>query len=570
MKKTVLIIIAMWYLLSANTTFAFTHADTLRGSNGRGRSWWDVQKYGLFVTFDTAKQAIQGWTKIEFSVVGQPIDSMQIDLQDPMVIDSVFFDELYVDSTRETKNTDPIWLTEYIHTKRTKLKVTKDGNVWWAVANFQELLQSTKPNLKERYVWVCYHGTPRNAVNPPWDGGFSWRKDSTGKPWIAVSCQGLGASAWWPCKDAQWDEPDSGMDIVYTVPKGLTAVGNGEFKKTWETDTTISWQWKVNSPINNYDVSFYIGDYVHLDTTFDGEKGSLDVDFWVLRQNEQRARKQFAVVPKMLECFEYWMGPYPFYEDGYKLVDAPYLGMEHQSAVAYGNGYQMGYLGYDRTGTGIGMNFDYIIVHESGHEWFGNNVTAKDMADNWVHEGITTYSESLFEECLTNKEKGQAYCRGEWRNIRNDKPIIGPYGVNEEGSGDMYDKGAAIMYMIRQLTNDDEKFRQMLRGLGKEFYHQTVTTQQVETYIATHTGLELKAFFDQYLRTADIPVLEYSIKHKQLRYRFSNVVPGFTLPITARAGKNIVTLQPTTEWQTMKWTKGYNIKFSKDFLIEVK
>ena len=545
----------MWYLLSANTTFAFTHADTLRGSNGRGRSWWDVQKYSLEVSFDTATQMIRGANRIFASIISEPIDSMQIDLQEPMVIDSATYSLI-----GEEKS----------------LEVVREGNVWWLKGPFHTL-----HNNKTMFVSVFYHGSPRKAVNPPWDGGFSWKTDSTGKPWVAVSCQGLGASVWWPCKDAQWDEPDSGMNIYFEVPRGLIAVSNGKLIRQLGAQIThlgmdgsgrVSqyWQWKVANPINNYDVSFYIGDYVHWNDTIMGEKGKLDIHYWVLRQNEQRARKQFAVVPQMLKCFEYWMGPYPFYEDGYKLVDAPYLGMEHQSAVAYGNGYQMGYLGYDRTGTGIGMNFDYIIIHESGHEWFGNNVTAKDMADNWIHEGITTYSESLFEECLTSKEKGQAYCRGEWRNIRYDKPIIGPYGVNEEGSGDMYDKGAAIMHMIRQLTNDDEKFRQMLRGLGKEFYHQTVTTQQVEAYIAAHTGLDLKAFFDQYLRTADIPVLEYSIKHKQLRYRFSNVVPGFTLPITAKAGKHTEALQPTTEWQTMKWTKGYNIKFSKDFLIDTK
>jgi aminopeptidase N len=577
MKKTVLIIIAMWYLLSANTTFAFTHADTLRGSNGRSRSWWDVQKYDLKLHV-RVDGAVEGFVMMVFRVTGVPTDSMQIDLQDSMW--------LYGVEGRIMKNgwSDYENVGKYVGNDNGDFSVrsndlVREKDVYWLKHSFSKEFVSGD--------LVCigfgFRGKPRKAVNPPWDGGISVKADSSGKPWLAVSCQGLGASAWWPCKDAQWDEPDSGMTISICPPEGLAAVSNGRLVKV-DTESMIAhgtdgvcrrsnwvvWQWQVKNPINNYDVSFYIGDYVHWSDTIMGEKGKLDLDYWVLRENEQQARKQFAVTKQMLHCFEYWMGPYPFYEDGYKLVDAPYLGMEHQSAVAYGNGYQMGYLGYDRTGTGIGMNFDYIIIHESGHEWFGNNVTANDMADNWVHEGITTYSESLFEECLTGKEKGQAYCRGEWRNIRNDKPIIGPYGVNEEGSGDMYDKGAAIMYMIRQLTNDDEKFRQMLRGLGKEFYHQTVTTQQVETYIAAHTGLDLKAFFDQYLRTADIPVLEYSIKHKQLRYRFSNVVPGFTLPITAKAGKNTVTLQPTTEWQTMKWGKGYNIKFSKDFLIEVK
>ena len=272
----------------------------------------------------------------------------------------------------------------------------------------------------------------------------------------------------------------------------------------------------------------------------------------------------------MIHCFEYWLGPYPFYEDGYKLVEAPYLGMEHQSAVAYGNGYKMGYLGFDRTMTGIGMNFDYIIVHESAHEWYGNSITAKDIADMWVQEGITTYSESLYAECLLGKEKGQKYCRGEWVNVMNLKPIIGKYGINNEGSPDMYDKGAAIMHMIRIMTNDDDKFRNMLRGLSREYYHQTVTTQQVEDYIATNTGLNLAAFFDQYLRTTDIPQLEYYIKDNEFNYKFNNVVKDFTLPLEISANGYTAKIKPTAEWQHIKWKGGYGVEFSKDFLFHIK
>jgi aminopeptidase N len=298
-----------------------------------------------------------------------------------------------------------------------------------------------------------------------------------------------------------------------------------------------------------------------------GEKGRLDLDFWALRYNEARARKQFAMVKDMLHCFEYWMGPYPFYEDGYKLVEAPYLGMEHQSAVAYGNKYQMGYLGRDRSGTGIGMLFDFIIVHESGHEWFGNNVTARDIADMWIHEGITTYAESLYAEWLFGKEKGLEYDLGAWSHIRNDKPIIGDYGVNNEGSGDMYNKGAAIMHMIRMMTNDDEKFRQMLRGLGKEFYHQTVTTGQVEDYISLHTGLELKAFFNQYLRTTNIPHLEYEIKNNRFYYRFTNIVNGFSMPVKIFLGGKWYIYSPTAEWQSDTWPGG-DVLVSQDYLLE--
>lgn len=541
----------VWYLLSANTTFAYTHADTLRGSNGRGREWWDVTRYDLQVAFDTGNKSISGINQIAFNVINPPHDSMQIDLQEPMELDSVIL------LASDTNDHDE------------KLPVSREGNVWWVKHPFHELKVGSS-----RMLSLYYHGSPRIAVRPPWDGGFSWLHDSTGKLWVSVSCQGLGASVWWPCKDAQWDEPDKGMAMRFFVP-GYLAISNG---RDIDPDTSITHAvstistWEVKNPINTYDVTFYIGDYVHWHDTLMGEKGVLDLDFYALRYNEEKAKKQFAVVKQMLHCYEYWLGPYPFYEDGYKLVEAPYLGMEHQSAIAYGNGYKMGYEGFDRTMTGWGMNFDYIIIHESGHEWFGNSITAKDMADNWIHEGITTYVESLFTECLMGKNKGQQYCRGEWHDIENDKPIIGPYGVNEEGSNDMYDKGAAIMYMIRVMTNDDEKFRLMLRGLSKDFYHQTVTTKQVEDYISEHTGLSLKPFFDQYLRTTKIPQLEYSIKDNQLNYKFNNIVPGFTLPITVTAGETTATIKPTSEWQHIKWMAAFNTtaKFSNDFLIKVK
>ena len=540
----------MWYLLSANTTFAYTHADTLRGSNGRGRDWWKVKYYNLTVEFDTAAKTISGQNTISLLITKKPVDSMQIDLQEPMIIDSVIY-VIYSDDTAV----------------RMPISFKQQGNVWWLTYNFSEW---TKGSSKDLLVY--YHGKPRTAINAPWDGGFTWTKDTSGNAWIAVSCQGLGASVWWPCKDAQWDEPNNGMSIALTVPKGLKAVSNGKLLLVSDNgDDTKTYSWGVKNPINNYDVTFYIGDYVHWQDTLMGEKGQLDLDFWVLSYNLERAKKQFEVVKTMLHCFEYWMGPYPFYEDGYKLVDAPYLGMEHQGAIAYGNKYKMGYLGFDRTFTGIGMDFDYIIVHESGHEWFGNNVTAKDIADNWIHEGITTFSESLFVECTEGKEKGQKYCRGEWHNIQNDKPIIGNYGVNNEGAEDMYDKGAAIMYMVRMLTNDDEKFRTMLRGLGKDNYHQTVTTQQIEGQISWHTGLNLTAFFEQYLRTTKIPQLEYTIKNEELNYKFNNTVTGFTLPISVTADDGTTaTLKPTADWQHIKWIAKGDVKFSKDFLIKIK
>ncbi|MES2701576.1 MAG: M1 family metallopeptidase [Bacteroidota bacterium] len=559
----------VWYLLSANTTLAYTHADTLRGSNGRGRAWWDVQLYDLHVAIDTSTETIRGTNEITLKVTGQPADSMQIDLQGQLVLQSAdVFDEINTlgdkPSPLPAKLTSDPAVMKGLQERR--LEIVKEGNVWWLKGNFHKW----KPGSIHK-IRLQYDGTPRVAVNAPWDGGFTWSHDSLGRAWISVSCQGLGASAWWPCKDAQWDEPDSGAAISLTVPARMKAVSNGRLvavDTTWKDVAT--WQWRVENPINNYDISFYLGDYVHWHDTLMGEKGKLDLDYWVLSYNETRAKKHFAHVKEMVHCFEYWLGPYPFYEDGYKLVESPYLGMEHQSAVAYGNGYKMGYLGHDRTGTGIGLTFDYITVHESAHEWFGNNITAKDIADMWVQEGITTYSESLYAECIHGKEKGQKYCRGEWMNVQNDKPIIGRYGINEEGSGDMYDKGAAIMHMIRTMTGNDEKFRAMLRGLGRDFYHSTVTTQEVENYIAQKTSLELGAFFNQYLRTTNIPELEYYIKENELFYKFNNTVPGFSLPLTLSGSGQTAIVKPAAEWQHIKWTGGYNVSVAKDYLVVVK
>ncbi len=549
-KKIISGLFIVWYLLPANTILAYTHADTLRGSNGRGRAWWNVLHYDLQLSIDTVNRSIAGTNMILFSVTSAPTDSMQIDLQEPLVLDSVIL---------QGSPDNP---------KEQTLPIIREGNVWWVTHSFSKLKTG---NIYSVMAW--YHGKPREAVRPPWDGGFSWTHDSNGKLWLAVSCQGLGASVWWPCKDAQWDEPDSGMVTRFFIP-GYFAIGNG---KSLNVDSSavpgkrpsIS-GWEVKNPINAYDVTFYIGDYVHWHDTLMGEKGKLDLDYWVLRYNEERARKQFAVVKEMIHCYEYWLGPYPFYEDGYKLVEAPYLGMEHQSAIAYGNGYRMGYMGGDRSMTGIGKLFDYIIIHESAHEWFGNNITAKDMADNWIQEGITTYTESLFAECMLGKDKGQKYCRGAWYNIQNDRPVVARYGVNEEGSGDIYEKGSAIMHMIRVLTNDDERFRLMLRGLTQQFYHKTTTTKEVEDYIAKQTGQDLSAFFDQYLRTVNVPDFEYAIKDNELSYRFTNVVKNFSLPLTITSGEISANIKATTEWQKIKWKGGYNIKFSKDFLIDVK
>jgi aminopeptidase N len=412
---------------------------------------------------------------------------------------------------------------------------------------------------------ISFSGKPREAINPPWDGGWIWKKDRRGNPWMTVACQILGASVWYPCKDHQSDEPDS-ASLSIIVPESLVGVGNGRLRSKVKTQNKTTYTWAVVNPINNYNIIPSIGKYVNWNDTYEGEKGKLDLSYWVLQENEEKARKQFQQVRPMLKCFEHWFGSYPFYEDGYKLVESPHLGMEHQSGIAYGNKYQNGYLGKDLSGTGWGKKWDFIIIHESGHEWFANNITTQDVADMWVHEGFTNYSETLFTECEYGKEAGTEYCLGLRKNIQNDIPLIGYYGVNKEGSGDMYYKGANLVHTIRQIINDDDKFRNILRGLNKDFYHQTITSAQVEEYISQHSGTDLSKVFDQYLRTTQIPVFEFKYNNNKLSYRWGNCVEGFNMPIKIITDKD-VWLHPTTDWKETD-VKGGIFKLDPNFYVD--
>ncbi len=456
-----------------------TRADTLRGTVGPERAWWDVTFYDLDVHVDPAAQAIRGSVGITFRTL-TPQRTMQIDLQEPLQADAVTLGGQ-------------------------ALPVRRDGNALFVT------LPDAPAAGSLNTVRIQYHGVPRVAERAPWDGGFVWTQDSLGRPVVATAVQGLGASAWWPTKDTQADEPDS-QRVAITVPAGLTNVSNGRLRETRDNgDGTTTFVWAVVNPINNYDVAANIAHYAHFSDTVAGELGPLTLDFYPLDYNEARARHQFQQAAPMLACFEHWFGPFPWYEDGYKLVETPHLGMEHQSAVAYGNHYGNGYLGRDLSHTGTGLLWDFIIVHESGHEWWGNSITSKDIADMWVHESFTNYSENLFVECQQGKEAGAAYVIGTRANIRNDAPIVGPFGVNREGSGDMYYKGGNMLHTIRQLVNDDEAWRMTLRGLQARFRHQTVTGQQIRDAMAETTGLDLAPVFHQYLDTTLVPSLEVTL-----------------------------------------------------------
>ncbi len=517
----------------------FTQQDSLRGSITPERSWWDLNYYHLDIKVDPDHKYISGSNTIRYKVLEEE-QSLQIDLQPPLKID----------------------------------RVTQDGETLTVVDNGNaHFVTLSKPQKKGDFnaVVVTYSGHPKEAVRAPWDGGFSWKKDNNGKHFVATSCQGLGASVWWPNKDHMYDEVDS-MAISVTVPKGLMDVSNGRLRKIEEQTDTKTYHWFVANPINNYGVNVNIGDYVHFGETYQGEQGPLTMDYYVLRDNLEKAREQFKQTPMMMEAFEHWFGPYPFYEDGFKLVEVPYLGMEHQSSVTYGNQYQNGYLGRDLSGSGWGLKFDFIIIHEAGHEWFANNITYKDIADMWVHEGFTSYSENLYLDYHFGKAAAEEYVIGLRRNIANDRPVIGQYGVNQEGSGDMYYKGSNLLHTIRQIINDDEKWRQILRGLNKDFYHQTVTTQQIENYISEKSGLDLSKVFDQYLRTTMVPIFEYKIEDgNALKYRYTDVVDGFDMPLRVYIDGEAQWLYPTATWKTENADPNAStFKVDRNFYVERK
>jgi aminopeptidase N len=526
----------------------FTAQDTLRGTNGQYRQLWNVLHYDITVQPDIANKTIAGKSIMQFYDQGAKL--MQIDLQQPMTLDSV-------------KNAEG-----------NLYRFSREKNVYWLMYRdtSSDLAYKIKPGI--RSLTFYFHGKPKEAVRAPWDGGWIWKKDKNNNPWVSVACQGLGASVWYPCKDIQSDKPDSGATLQIIVPDSLVGIGNGKLlQKIALNNGNTKYIWQVKNSINNYCIIPYIGKYVNFSEKYKGLKGNLDLDYWVLDYNLEKAKKQFTDAPKMMQAFEYWFGPYPFYEDSYKLVDAPHLGMEHQSATAYGNGYKMGYAGRDLSGTGVGLKWDFIIIHESGHEWFANNITTSDIADMWVHEGFTCYSETLFTEYHFGKEAANTYLQGLRNNIENDKNIIGLYGVNEEGSGDMYYKGANMLHTIRQVVNNDSLFRQLLINLNAKFHENTVTTNEIEEYISTYLKIDLSSIFNQYLRSTMIPTLEFNIVGKKLQYRWSNTVDNFKLPITIKIANEDFTITPTNKWQKVrvqKGTKNNEVKFNPNYYINIK
>jgi aminopeptidase N len=537
-KKSILFLVSVFVLSTGAMSQSkdFDRQDTLRGSITPERAWWDLTYYHLSVEVNPADSSFRGSNQIGYRVIA-PNQLMQIDLQPPMKI------------------------TQVLQNGKSQ-KFTRDGNAWFIT------LKKAQKQGEVQYLTVEFSGKPKISKKPPWDGGASWGKDQNGHPLIVTANQGDGASLWWPCKDHPYDEVDS-MLMSITAPDPLKDVSNGRLRNVeHHANNTTTYHWFVSNPINAYGVNINIGDYVHFSDVYKGEKGNLDCNYWVMPYNLEKAKVHFKQAHLMLEAFENWFGPYPFYEDGYKLVEVSYPGMEHQSSVTYGNGFKNGYGGRDVSRSGWGDKFDFILVHESGHEWFANSITNWDAADMWIHESFIAYSEGLFVDYFWGKEASAAYCRGTRLNISNDRPIIGKYGLNNMGSGDMYSKGANMLHTLRQIIDNDEQWRQILRGLNKEFYHQTVKAEQIENYIIQQTGLDLKPFFNQYLRDTRIPTFEYALLNGKMRYRWSNCLEGFNMKLKVALDGEDQWFSPTKKWQNLDYEKPIStVAINKDFYV---
>jgi len=518
--------------LSAQQSRVFTHADTLHGSNTSERAWWDAEFYDLHVAVHPADSSITGWNGITYRVL-QPASVMQLDLQVPLEMDSVV-------------------------QERHRLEFRRDGNAFFVT------LAARQRSGERKNIRVYYHGAwhaaPADTSRRRNAGPFHWAIDSANAPWIATSNEGPGASAWWPLKDYPADEPDS-QRIAITMPDPIIDVSNGRLRSTTHhAGGTTTYEWFVDDPINQYDVAINASpNYVAVRDTFAGADGPLTIDFWALAPHRSQAVALVPQVKTMLGCFERWFGPYPWYRDGYKLIEVPYLGMEHQSGIAYGNQYLTGYRGRDLSRTGEGLGWDYIVVHESAHEWWGNSVSAADHADMWIHESFGMYAEALYLECTKDRAAADRYLVGVRQTmVRNDMPIIGTYGVYDvPRSQDRYPKGANMLMTMRAVVNDDAKWLATLRGMQTAFRHQTVTAMQVRDYMSAHTGTDLQRIFVQYQETTMIPALQYRTDGTSLFYRWSNVIPGFDMPVRVALGvdgTSYTLLHPTTEWQSMPST----------------
>jgi aminopeptidase N len=492
-----------------------THADILRGEYGPYRANNDLLFYHLDVRVDPEKKFLGGKNTIRFKMLKDGT-RIQLDLHEALHIDKILLGS-------------------------TALHYQRDSGA--VFVDFPETLRAGRVYTIDFH----YSGNPLETGR---FGGIAFRKDPSGHPWINTACEGTGASLWWPNKD-QWRDEVENMQISVSIPNGLVDVSNGKFVgKTDLGDGYTRWDWRVHYPINNYDVSLNIGNYQH----FAGRLGSLPLDFYALPEDLDKARKQFVQAKGMLQAFQHYFGAYPFRKDGYKLIEAPYSGMEHQSAVTYGNHFANGYLERDWTGVGISPRFDFIIIHESAHEWFGNSITAADVSDMWIHEGWATYLECLYVEYMWGRKDALKYTNGYKSKVKNALPIIAPRGVNATPPQDMYFKGALFLNTLRSIVNDDRRWWALIRGFYQHFKYRNIMTEDVVEYFNRKTGMDLTPVFDQYLRHAALPTLELTFDDaaRTVRYRWKADEPAFAMPVRVGTKDHWRIIRPTTNWQTME------------------
>lgn len=524
-------LIPLLFLAKLSFGILTTNPDSIRGALRTERTCFDVTYYDLTVDIDPVKKRIVGKNDIYFTCL-ETAKTIQIDL----------FDQYQLVTIQLFAPIDSTGINEIISASYKKVE-----NALF-ISFSDSILEDKDYKLR-----ISYYGEPNVAKKAPWDGGFVWDKDSLNRHFCGVACEGWGASSWWPCKDHLSDEPDS-MKLTFTVPKGYDCISNGKLVKKDQIQELggnysvyEEFTWKVSYPINTYNVTFYIGKFKKVEDWYVSGDDSLRTEFYALDYNYDKAEEQFKQVAPMLKVYEDLFGRYPFWNDGYKLVEAPYLGMEHQSAIAYGNQYKKGYMGHHPKG----MEFDYIIIHETGHEYWGNSVSMDDIADMWIHEGFCTYTEVLYAEKVYGYEASINYLRSQ-RRFKNDKPIIGNYNINEEGSGDMYNKGSWMLHTVRNYLNNDSLWFATLKQFHFDFEVSNTNTQEVLKWFELRLGKDVSVLMKRYLYEASIPVLEYEKKGflwmKSVKYRWKSEEVSFNLPIEVN-GKVIV---PSNKWSKIR------------------
>lgn len=508
--KVAICILILTAALAAETTP--TRAEILRGEYGRYRANNDLLSYQLDIRVDPERKFISGHNLIRFKMLK---DDTRIQL------------ELYAN----------LEIGKILAGRKT-LKYQREAHTVWV--DFPQPLKAGRTYAIDFH----YSGYPKEIGR---FGGITFKQDQAGNPWINTACEDDGSSVWWPNKDQWRDEPKE-MRIRVAVPNGLMDISNGKFAgKTDLGDGYTRWDWQVHYPINSYNVSLNIGNYVH----FHDQLGPLPLDFYVLPVNLEKAKKQFAQAKPMLQAFESYFGAYPFRKDGYKLIEAPYSGMEHQSAVTYGNRFANGYLERDWTGAGISLKFDFIIIHESAHEWFGNAVSAADVSEMWIQEGWATYLEGLYVEHQFGYAAALKYLNGYQAKVKNKEPIITPQGIHRSPPLDQYFKGALFLNTLRHVVDDEKQWRKILYSFFQRFKYHNIMTEDVVEFFNQKTGLNLTPVFNQYLRHADLPTLELEFREGRVAYRWKADEPGFAMPVRVGTRDHWQTIQPTQEWQQL-------------------